>query len=107
MTTFFGFTNGANRYTLNIASTTWLMYSPTGDLVNLGGTCLGPSTNNFAEYHAVIGLLMEALTNDLREIRVLSRLRVGCASVKISLHYPKTPTPSYILKSQDLERYFE
>ena len=70
MTTFISFIDGANRYTLNLASTTWVLYSPTGDLVSLGGVCLGPSTNNIAYYHAVIGLLTESLDNDVREIRV-------------------------------------
>ena len=35
-----------------------------------GGVCLGPSTNNLIEYHVVIGLLMEALDNDVKEIKV-------------------------------------
>ena len=69
MTTFTGFADGTNRYTLNLASVAWVLYSPTGDLVSSGGVCLGPSTNNLAEYHDVIGLLTEALYN-LREIRV-------------------------------------
>ena len=62
--------DGANFYTLNIVSTAWVLYSPTGDLVSSGGVCLGPSTNNLTEYHAVIGLLMDVLANDVREIRV-------------------------------------
>ena len=73
MTTFISFTYGANRYTLNLASATWVLYSPTCDLVNSGETCLGLSTNNLVEYHAVIRLLMESLANDandVREIRV-------------------------------------
>ena len=70
MTTFIGLANGANRYTLNLASVTWVMYSPTGDLVSLGGVCLGYSTNNFTEYHAVIIFFMESLDNDVRDIRV-------------------------------------
>ena len=70
MTTFTGFADGANRYTLNLASTAWVLYSPIGDLVSSGGVCLGPSTNNLVEYHVVIGLLTEALANDVREIRV-------------------------------------
>ena len=53
-----------------LASIAWVLYSPTGDLVSSRGTCLGPSNNNLAEYHAVIGLLMKPLTNDEREIRV-------------------------------------
>ena len=70
MTTFTGFVYGANDYTLNIASTTWVLYSPTYDLVILGGVCLGPSTNNLVEYHAMIGMLTEALANDVRDISV-------------------------------------
>ena len=50
MTTFIGFTDGANRYTLNITSTTWVLYSLTSELVILGGIILGPSTNNLSEY---------------------------------------------------------
>ena len=70
MTTFIGFADGANHYTLNLASAASILYSPTGDMVSSGGVCLGPSTNNLAKYHAVIGLLMEALDSDVREIRV-------------------------------------
>ena len=70
MTTFMSFSNGANRYILNLASTTWVLYSPSGDLVSSGGVCFGPSTNNLVEYHAVIGLLMESLASNVREIRV-------------------------------------
>ena len=70
MTSFIGFADGAHRYTLNLASTTWVLYSPTSELVSSGGILLGPSTNNLAEYHAMIGLLTKALANDVREIRV-------------------------------------
>ena len=62
--------DGASCYTLNLASTAWVLYSPTGDLVSSGGTCLGPATNNLVEYHAVIGLLTEALANNVSQIRV-------------------------------------
>ena len=55
----------ANHYTLNLASTSWALYSPTDDLVSLGGTCLGPKTNNLAEYHVVISFSTEALANDV------------------------------------------
>ena len=70
MTTFTGFTDGANHYKLNLASTAWVLYSPTCDMVSSRGVCLGPSPNNLAEYHVVIGLLMKALDNDVRDIRV-------------------------------------
>ena len=70
MTIFIGFVDGSNYYTLDLEFISWVMYSPIGDLVSLGGTCLGPSTNNLIEYHVVIGLLTESLANDVREIRV-------------------------------------
>ena len=70
MTSFIGVADGAHRYTLNLAFVAWVLYSPTNDLVSLGGILLGPSTNNLVEYQDVVGLLMEALDNDVREIRV-------------------------------------
>ena len=70
ITTYTSFADGANHYTLNLASTAWVLYSPTSDMVSSGGTYLGPATNNLAEYHVVIGLLTEALANDVRKIRV-------------------------------------
>ena len=70
MISFIGFVDGAHRYTLNLTSTTWVLYSPTSELVSSGGILLGPSTNNLANYQAVIRFLTEALDNDVREIRV-------------------------------------
>jgi ribonuclease HI len=56
---FFGFADGASRHTRNIASAAWVIYQ-FNEVVSLGGICLGPVTNNMAEYHAVIGLLTQA-----------------------------------------------
>ena len=55
---------------INLAFAAWVLYSPTSEMVSSGGILLGPSTNNIVEYHSVIGLFMEALANDVREIRV-------------------------------------
>ena len=70
MTNFTRFVDDDNHYMLNLALVAWVLYSPIGYLVSSGGVCLGPSTNNIAEYHVVIGLLMKSLDNDVREIRV-------------------------------------
>ena len=67
---FYGFTDGAYRHTLNLASATWVLYSPTHDLVSSGAVCIGPSTNNIAEYRAVIGLLTEATSQDVHNLVV-------------------------------------
>ena len=59
---YLGFPDGASRHTCNLASTTWVIYSPSGQLVAVGGTCLGPASNNVAEYRAVIELLWDSLS---------------------------------------------
>ena len=70
MNPYFGFADGASHYTMKLTSVTWVLYSPTSDLVRSSETCLGLTTNNLAEYHAVIGLLTEYLTSNVSQIRV-------------------------------------
>ena len=53
---FVGFTDGASRSTRNLSSAAWVIYDPTGELVNLQGVCLGRTTNNIAEYSVVLEL---------------------------------------------------
>ena len=57
---FYGFADGAFRHTWNLSSTAWVLYSPAKDLVSSIVVCIGPATNNIAEYKAVIDLLTEA-----------------------------------------------
>ena len=66
---FVGFADGASWHTQNIASTTWVIYQ-SDELVSSGGICLGPSTNNMAEYHDVIGLLTQASSLGISRIIV-------------------------------------
>ena len=61
---FYGFAEGAYHHTLNLASAAWVLYSPAEDLVSSGVVCIGPTTNNIAEYEVVIGLLTEAASQD-------------------------------------------
>ena len=70
MTLYYGFADGASRHTLNLASTSWVLYSQANDLVNSWGACLGPATNNIAEYHIEIGLLTEASSRDIEHMVV-------------------------------------
>ena len=68
---FYGFVDGAFRHTLNIASAAWVLYSLAYDLVSSGAVCIGPATNNIAKYQAVIRLLTEAASQDVRNLVVL------------------------------------
>ena len=51
---FVGSIDGASLHTCNLASAACVIYSPSGQLVASGGACLGPTSNNVAEYRAVI-----------------------------------------------------
>jgi len=65
-----GFTNGACQSTQNLSSTSWAIYDPHGELINLQGICLGQTTNNIAEYSTIIELLSEAIPLDIWDLVV-------------------------------------
>ena len=67
---FVGFADGASHHTCNMASVAWVIYSPSGQLVTSGGACLGPATNNVAEYRGVIELLWDALSRGITQLEV-------------------------------------
>lgn len=76
--TFVGFTDGASHHTQNLASVSWVIYSPTSQLVVSGGAYLGPANNSVAEYNTVIELLCDAISNGILclEVRLDSQLVV-------------------------------
>ena len=67
---FVGFVDGASRHTCNLASAAWVIYSPSRQLVALGGACLGPATNDVTEYRAVIELLWDAFSRGITQLEV-------------------------------------
>ena len=60
-----GFADGASPHTLNLASTAWVIYEPSSQLLSYGSTSLGPSTNNIAEYSAIIELLLDVISHGI------------------------------------------
>jgi ribonuclease HI len=68
---YLGFADRASRHTWNLASTTWVVYSPEGLSVSSGGVCLGPSSNNVARYRVIIELLHDAISNGIHYLEVL------------------------------------
>jgi ribonuclease HI len=65
-----GYANGASRWTQNLASTTWALYTPSHEMLHSCSICLGSTTNNQAEYTAVIGLLADAQYHRIRHLSV-------------------------------------
>jgi ribonuclease HI len=65
-----GYADGASRWTQNLASTAWDLYTPSHEMLHSSGICLGPTTNNQAEYTTVIGLLADAQRHHIRHLSV-------------------------------------
>ena len=67
---FVGFANSVSHHTQNSASATWVIYTPTGQVLSLGGVCLRPSSNNVVEYSVVIELLWDVISHGVLSLEV-------------------------------------
>ena len=67
---YIGFTDGASLHTQNSASDAWVIYTPTVQVLSLGGVCLWPSSNIVFEYSAIIELLCDAISHGFHSLDV-------------------------------------
>ena len=67
---YIGFADGASCHTQNSTSTTWVIYTPTGQVLSSGGICLQHSSNNVVEYSVVIELLCDAISHGVLSLEV-------------------------------------
>ena len=65
---FIGFIEKASRYTQNIASIAWVIYSSFGQLVSSSGVSLGLATNNITKYYVIIEFLSNNISLGIRHI---------------------------------------
>jgi ribonuclease HI len=65
-----GYANSASRWTQNLASTAWALYTPSHKMLHLSGICLGSATNNQAEYTVIIGLLTDAQQHHIHHLSI-------------------------------------
>ena len=65
-----GYANGASCHTQNLSSTTWVIYTPTGQVLSSRGVCLQPSSNNIAEYSVVIELQHNVISHSIQSLEV-------------------------------------
>jgi ribonuclease HI len=65
-----GYVNGASRWTQNLASAAWALYTLSHEMLHSSGICLGSVTNNQAEYTAIIGLLADAQHHSIRHLSI-------------------------------------
>ena len=67
---YIGFADGASCHTQNSTSAAWVIYAPTGQVLSSGGVCLRPSSNNVAEYSAIIELLRDSISHGVLSLEV-------------------------------------
>lgn len=105
--TYIGYVDGSNNHTWNLAYATWAIFSTIDEMVSFGGMCLGPITNNVAEYNAVIKLITEASTLGIccLIVKLESQLVVSQLKTRYSVCHP-TLFPKYI-RVHLLERQFD
>ena len=65
-----GFDDGASFHTQNSTSISWVIYTPMAQVLDLGGVSLHPSSNNVAEYSAVIELLCDSISHGVHSLEV-------------------------------------
>jgi len=66
----------------NLASIMWVIYSPLGQVITSGGTCLGPTTNNVVEYSIMIELIRAAIFAWYPVSGISPRFPIGSVAVE-------------------------
>ena len=67
---YIGFADKASRWSPNLTSAAWVIYSPLHDLIHIDGICVGTTTNNQEEYDGFNGLLAIALQLGIHHLDV-------------------------------------
>ena len=62
--------DGAVHHTQHSTSATWVIYTPTGQVLSSGGICLRHSLNNVSKYSVVIELLRDAISHGALSLEV-------------------------------------
>jgi ribonuclease HI len=65
------YTDSASRWTQNLTSAAWDLYTPSHVLLHYSGICLGSDTNNQDEYDVGIGFLTEASHRHILHLSIL------------------------------------
>ena len=104
---YMGFTDRASRWSPNLASAAWVIYSPLHELIHIDGICMGTTTNNQVEYDGVNGLFATTLQIRIHHLYVFldSQLLVS----QLNNHY-RVQDPCLFrnyLRTKQMVRTFE
>ena len=104
---FVGYAYGASRHTRRLASTTWVIFTPQGQLLSSGGICLGDTTNNVVEYNAVIELLRDALSFGISYLQVYLDAQLVVSQLNRVYHVHDPTLHRRFLRVRLLEQNFD
>ena len=104
---YIGFMDGASCHTQHSASASWVIYTPTVQVLSSGGICLRPCSNNVATYSVVIKILRDAISHGVLslEVRLDSELVVSQLNGLYHVRDPKLLRR--FLRVRLLERRFD
>ena len=105
--TYIGFKDGVSHHTQHLASTTWVIYAPMGQVLSSGGICLWPSSNNVAEYSAVFELLWDAISHGILSLEVHLDLELVVSQLNGLYHVRDLMLLRRFLRVRLLERQFD
>ena len=105
--TYVGYADGASRSTRSLSSAAWAIFDPSGELVSFRGVCIGRSTNNIAEYSALIELLSDTIAHGIG--RLIVRLDSQLVILQLTGIYSVRNPAIYrmFLRVKILEREFD
>ena len=104
---FVGFADGASHHTCNLPSAAWVIYSPSRQLVALGGACLGPNSNNVAEYRVIIEVLWDALSRGITQLEVHLESQLVVSQLNRAYRVRNPILLRQFMQIRLLERHFE
>ena len=105
--TYIGFADGVSRHTQNSASTAWVIYNPTGQVLSSEGICLWPSSNNVVEYSAIIELLHDAISHGVLSLEVHLDSELVVSQLNGLYHVRDLTLLKRFLRVRLLERQFD
>jgi ribonuclease HI len=104
---FVGFMDDASQHARRLAFTTWVIFTPQGQLLSSGGICLGDTTNNVAEYNTVLELLRDALSLGVSHLRVYLDAQLVVSQLNGAYHVYDPTLHRRFLRVHLLERIID
>jgi ribonuclease HI len=102
-----GYADGANHWTQNLTSAAWALYTPSHEMLQSSSIYLGLTTNNQAEYTAVIGLLTDAQHHHIHHLSILLDSQLVILQLNIVYHVHDPCLFHKYLQIRLLSRHFD